>query len=138
MKFRMLAIAALAIFLGPARVGANEYQILKAFSNLKTPVGRLARGTDGALYGTTSAGGAVNGGTVFKLSTDGATWTRTVIHSFGSGFDGAFPSSGVIVGADGNLYGTTTAGGAAGRGTVFRLSNDGSGWTYALLHEFTT
>src|SRR5262245_43711899 len=71
---------------------------------------------------TTSAGGAFNQGTVFKLANTGF---YSLLHSF-QGSDGASPTAGVIVGADGNLYGTTSQGGPGNGsgtgGTVFRLS----------------
>jgi len=76
---------------------------------------------DGALYGTTESGGAYNDGTVFRLARSGSHYTEQVLHSFGASGDGAEPNAGVVVGADGALYGTTEAGGANGYGTVFRL-----------------
>jgi uncharacterized repeat protein (TIGR03803 family) len=73
---------------------------------------------DGALYGTTAAGGASNFGTVFKI--DPATGAETVLHSFTGGADGDDPQAGLIDYRDA-LYGTTALGGAAGLGTVFRI-----------------
>ena len=73
---------------------------------------------------TTSAGGAYTNlsglgyGTVFKLGTNG---TFTTLASF-DGTNGASPEAGLVQGADGNFYGTTTYGGTNGYGTVFRLS----------------
>ena len=90
------------------------------------------------LYGTTAAGGTNNNGTVYELSPGGGgSWTETVLHSFGSGVDGVEPLGGVIVDADGNLFGTTSQGGVDGQGTAFELSPNGSGgWTEAVLHNF--
>jgi uncharacterized repeat protein (TIGR03803 family) len=88
------------------------------------PQAGLMRGADGNYYGTTSAGGAYTNlsglgyGTVFKLGTNGAL---TTLVSF-DGTNGASPEAGLIQGADGNFYGTTTQGGTNGYGTVFRLS----------------
>jgi uncharacterized repeat protein (TIGR03803 family) len=73
----------------------------------------------GALYGTTSAGGAYGKGTIFRLSLNGNK--EKVLHSFGYGSDGATPLAG-LVDVKGTLYGTTSAGGAYGNGTVFALS----------------
>jgi uncharacterized repeat protein (TIGR03803 family) len=73
----------------------------------------------GALYGTTSAGGAYGKGTIFRLSLNGNR--EKVLHSFGYGFDGATPLAGLID-VKGTLYGTTSAGGAYGNGTVFALA----------------
>lgn len=88
------------------------------------PTTPLTEGTDGYLYGTTSAAGANgSGGTVFKITTAGVL---TVLHSFmnGSLTDGSGPS-GVIQGADGSFYGVTTYGGATGNGAVFKITPTG-------------
>jgi uncharacterized repeat protein (TIGR03803 family) len=74
----------------------------------------IAQG-NGTLYGTTAAGGASGGGTVFTVSTSGA---ESVLHSFGSATDGSYPEAGLIY-VNGALYGTTYYGGASGGGTVF-------------------
>lgn len=78
------------------------------------------------LYGTTYTGGANGNGTVFKLThpvKKGAPWTETILHSFGADSDdGRYPTAGLIVDKKGNLYGTTTAGGAYGSGTVFEIT----------------
>jgi len=92
----------------------------------------------GNLYGTTSEGGANGNGTVFKLAapkTKGGSWTESVLYSFGTGTDGSVPVGGVSFGSAGNLYGTTSAGGAYGFGTVFQLVA-GSGWTENILYDF--
>jgi uncharacterized repeat protein (TIGR03803 family) len=62
--------------------------------------------------------------------------TVEVLHSFGEG-DGEYPATEIVVDDAGNLYGTTTSGGAFNAGTVFRLSPDGDGWTETILHHFT-
>jgi uncharacterized repeat protein (TIGR03803 family) len=85
------------------------------------PVGRLIQGTDGLVYGTTSAGGAYGFGTVFSLDAAG---TLTTLHHF-AGPDGANPGAGVTRGLDGRLYGIATNGGAFGHGTVFVLDVTG-------------
>ena len=79
-------------------------------------VSRLVRMSDGALYATAgaSAGGS---GMVFKLSLAGEV---TPVHNFNSTIDGSRPLSSPIEGLDGNLFGTTQAGG--GRGNVYRLN----------------
>jgi len=122
------------------------------------PFSGVVRGADGALYGTTYTGGdAVNCagcGTVFKLSppaADGGAWTETVLHRFRGDEDGAFPMGGVLIDADGALYGTTWGGGSStgcsrgaglqnnGCGTVFRLTRPSAGsssWGYAVIHRF--
>jgi CSLREA domain-containing protein len=109
------------------------------------PDGGLLQGTDGNLYGTTFYGGAVDDdpsaitqrgdGTVFKISPV-APYPFTLMHSFGDGTDGYFPSAGLVQGADGNLYGTTQTGGTDGYdGTVFKISTTAP-YTETVLHSF--
>jgi uncharacterized repeat protein (TIGR03803 family) len=90
------------------------------------------------LYGTTLGGGAYGYGTVFELTpTGGGNWSETVLHSFGNGTDGYGPWAGLIFDAAGNLYGTTTGGGANYEGTVFELTpTAGGGWTEQVLYNF--
>jgi uncharacterized repeat protein (TIGR03803 family) len=83
------------------------------------PLGGLIRDGAGNLYGTTAAGGASNAGVVFKLSPTGS---ETVLHTFTGGADGGAPFAGLIQDAAGNLYGTTSKGGADDDGVVFRLT----------------
>ncbi len=87
------------------------------------PYAGLARATDGTFYGTTNLGGVDDQGTVFKIDSLGAFST---FHSFrfsqGEGYN---PTSAVLVGSDGNLYGTTPFGGTNVWGTIYKL--DGSG-----------
>ena len=102
-------------------------------TNGSTPFGRLLEGADGSLYGTTSAGGANSSGTVFKVNKNGSSFI--VLHDFGSATgDGNTPFAGLVKGSDGVLYGTTGGGGSGGVGTVFKLNQDGSG--YSVLHSF--
>ncbi len=84
-----------------------------------TPQGGLVMDASGNLYGTTVNGGAYGLGTVFELSASG---DYRVLHSFGSGTDGANPVATMIMDGAGNLYGTTVSGGESGRGTVFTLT----------------
>lgn len=89
-------------------------------------LGTLAQGIDGALYGTTVSGGANHDGVAFKLTTDG---TFTLLHNFCSQgnvcSDGAEPRSGMVLGTDGNLYGTTTEGGNDENGTIYKVTRNG-------------
>jgi uncharacterized repeat protein (TIGR03803 family) len=96
----------------------------------------------GNLYGTTPQGGAHdNGGTVFELvpGANGA-WTETVLYSFctlSGCADGGAPNAGLIFDASGDLYGTTTGGGAYGWGTVFELTSGANGtWSEKVLYSF--
>lgn len=88
----------------------------------------LAR--DGVLYGTTSSGGTVDCGTVFRLKEDGTEYS--VLRHFRGG-GGCFPFGGLIQGSDGGLYGTAM-GGANLQGTVYRLNRNGGG--IRLIHTF--
>jgi uncharacterized repeat protein (TIGR03803 family) len=103
------------------------------------PVAGLAIDKAGNLYGTTTKGGASKDGTVFELAVPkvkGAEWTEEVLHSFGEDKDGTIPIAGVTFDASGNLYGTTSAGGTYGNGTVFQLTPSSSGWREIVLHDF--
>jgi uncharacterized repeat protein (TIGR03803 family) len=102
------------------------------------PQAGLVMDGEGNLYGTTSAGGATGHGTVFELvaptSTTGA-WTEKLLYSFGAGTDGSAPVGRVVFDSAGNLYGTTSLGGASGHGTVFKLQ-PGATWKETILHNF--
>jgi uncharacterized repeat protein (TIGR03803 family) len=85
----------------------------------------LIQATNGNLYGTTSAAGAHGGGTVFRITPSG---TFTTLYSFCSKSgcaDGFYPGAGLVQASDGNLYGTTSFGGANGYGTVFKMTLTG-------------
>ncbi len=104
-----------------------------------TPAGGLILDNSGNFYGTTTAGGVHDVGTVFEISPkQGGGWTEQALHFFNlNGTDGGYPYSGVVFDASGNLYGTTQAGGTTGNGTVFRLSpRQGGGWTEHVLYSF--
>ena len=95
----------------------------------------------GALYGTTSSGGASGDGTVFKLTppaTQGGAWTETVLHSFKGGTDGSNPASALIFDTKGALYGTTPVGGANNFGIAFKLlpPTTGTTWAETILYTF--
>ena len=103
-----------------------------------SPLAGLTMDGAGNFYGTTATGGTMGNGTVFKLSPpakQGAKWTEKVLYSFGNGTDGATPVGGVTFDASGNLYGTTSAAGTYGFGTIFQLT-PGTSWTETTLHDF--
>jgi uncharacterized repeat protein (TIGR03803 family) len=91
------------------------------------PVAPLTQGAGGDLYGTTSSGGAIGPGTVFKITPSG---TLTTLHTFCSQAgcaDGEEPESALIPSGNLDLYGTTHSGGSKGRdGTVFRITPTGA------------
>ncbi len=95
------------------------------------PHGALVQGFDGNFYGTTFSGGlASNAGTVFSISSTGML---TTIYRFAAVGDGANPYGGLVQGSDSNFYGTTSAAGAGGMGTVFRINSAG---TLTTLQSF--
>ncbi len=98
--------------------------------------GDLIFDTSGNMYGTASVGGTGNNGVVYELTHSGGSWSQQTLHAFTSNPDGATPFSGVVFDNAGNLYGTTTTGGASGNGAVFELSPSGSGWTEQVIYSF--
>jgi len=99
--------------------------------------------SSGALYGTTSYGGANNNGAVFAVNTNGTGFTNlysfsaTRINAFGSqtNSDGINPQAGLLLSGN-TLYGTAWMGGTLGPGTVFSVNTNGTGFT--TLHSFGT
>lgn len=129
---RMFLVAIFLVLTAQAS-RAQTFTTLTSFNgtNGQLPYGNLVQGTDGNYYGVTNEGGAYNAGTVFKVSTKGVL---TTLHSFSyTGTDGGFPEGGLVLGTDGNFYGTTSAGGGCG-GTVFKMTPSG---VLTTLHAFT-
>src|SRR5262249_33880054 len=85
----------------------------------------LLQGFDGNFYGSTVSGGKFNAGTIFKISPSG---TLTTLYTFcgACGDDVVWPFGGMVQGTDGNLYGTTGAGGNSDDGIVFKMTPSGS------------
>ena len=104
------------------------------------PAAGLVMDKSGALYGTTNNGGVdcdSSGdtcGTAFKVDAAG---NETGLHTFTGGSDGAYPKSRLLIDSNGNLFGTTAAGGAGGGecgcGVVFELTSKGA---EKILHTF--
>jgi len=116
---------------------SGEVTILHSFtggSGGSGPRGGLVRVGDD-FYGTTSTGGVdlpTTPGTVFRISSTGSFET---IFRFSS-TNGSRPLGTLTLGSDGRLYGTTSQGGSAGAGTLYRINLDGSG--HEVLHHFGT
>jgi uncharacterized repeat protein (TIGR03803 family) len=96
-------------------------------SNGNYPTAPVIQATDSNFYGTTNLGGTNTSGTVFKMTPTG---TFTTLYSFCSQqscADGEYPNAGLLQASDGNLYGTTSDGGAHGTGgTVFKITPSGN------------
>lgn len=129
-------VLALAMSFVPSPLQAQTYTDLRDFvcatdgcgSNY---AGIPAQGRDGNLYGTLASGGTNGGnGTVYKITPSG---TFTTHYAF-SGSDGSSPYSGLTLGTDGNLYGTTLNGGLNNFGTIFKITTTR---TLTTLHNFT-
>jgi uncharacterized repeat protein (TIGR03803 family) len=116
--------------------GAGQESLLYSFSAANsggfTPYGTLLQAWSTVLYGVTPFGGAQGAGTIYSVQPDG---TVGVLYSFAGGTDGAAPYASLIQGADGSLYGVTTAGGANGTGVVFRINTSG---VETVLYPFGT
>jgi len=148
-----IILAAILSFTGraAAQSAAPGLKIIHSFQggskDGSQPMAGVVPGSGGVLYGTTTGGGPSNLGTVFALKPPAASdddWTEKVIYSF-SGDDGAVPSTTLVRGPRGVLYGATGEGGGAaacsgGCGTVFSLtppSTAAGSWTEAVLYRFT-
>lgn len=124
---------------------AQTYTVLHDFTggaDGDNPYAGLSMDRSGNLYGTASGGGHSGAGTVFRLQQKNSAWILSTLHEF-SVTDGSQPQARVIVGPDGNLYGTTTSGGSLGKGTVFRLQPPPTfcravscPWRETVLHSF--
>jgi uncharacterized repeat protein (TIGR03803 family) len=130
----MAASWGLAWVLIPSMNAGTTFETLVHFSgpNGKQIDSGLIQGTDGSFYGATVAGGTNNLGTVFRLGLDG---TVTTLYSFTGGSDGSDPFGRPVQAADGTLYGTTSAGGDLGWGTVFKITTNGA---ISVLKAFDT
>jgi len=132
--------------LSPNGNGAWTEKVLHTFQGKdgESPTCTLVFDAAGNLYGTAFAGGDLSlcsgygCGVVFELTPNaGGGWTEHVLHKFSGGKDGSVPFAGVVFDAAGNLYGTTTQGGAHGYGVVFKLTpNSKGGWNETVLHSF--
>ncbi len=100
------------------------------------PIGGATVDAAGNVYGTLNLGGAYGNGAVFEATRNGQTWTETLLYSFTGGTDAVNPVAGVTLDASGNLYGTSSFGGANGVGAIYKLTHSGSGWTESVIYNF--
>ena len=113
------------------------YSFVGTFGDGDGPFSTLVQDSVGNLYGTTLWGGntgcAYYGcGIVFQINTAGQ---ETTLHAFtGTGGDGSFPEAGLVIDAQGNLDGTTSGGGTANNGTLFKMTTTGQ---QTVLYSFT-
>ena len=96
----------------------------------------LAFDPAGDIYGTTVNGGMYGDGITFELTPSGGVYTESIIHNFGSGEDGLFPYSGVVLDTAGSVYGITGEGGTGAVGTVYQLMPSHGGWVENVLVNF--
>ncbi len=135
--------------------GAQTFTVLHSFSFTNysggaAPVGNLAMGANGVLYGATQLGGAYSSclggedsgcGTIYALtppSSPGGAWAEQVLWSFGGTSTDAYLPSGVTTARDGILYGLAS-GGPYDYGTVFSLTppeSPGAAWTEKVIYQF--
>jgi len=130
----MLGTALAASALAPAAAAGDTDTLLHSFTGALNdggePLAEVTLDASGDIYGDTSLGGANSEGTVFEFAADG---TEMLLHSFGGTGDGTEPEGAAIFDANGNMYGSTWAGGASNNGTIWELAANG---TYTLLHSF--
>jgi len=118
---------------------SGNFTVLYSFmggTDGKEPTTPPILGPDGNFYGTARIGGTASPcGTAYRLTpaSTGTSAVFTLLHRFAQSTDGCNPSS-LVLGTDGNFYGTTSFGGAAGFGTFFRLTRNGS---VRALHTYT-
>jgi uncharacterized repeat protein (TIGR03803 family) len=139
---RSLLIATAALILVAPSLHAQKLTVLHAFTGMPDgsgPVAAPIRDKQGNLYSTTFAGGTKDWGTVYEIDTQGK---ETILHSFLGGADGITPASGLVMDAQGNLYGTTYWGGNTncfhtyGCGVVYELSPGSNGWKENIIYVF--
>jgi uncharacterized repeat protein (TIGR03803 family) len=107
------------------------YSFGSKFPDGYEPYAGLIIDKKGNLYGTTVSGGTNHLGNVFKVTSSGQ---ESVLYSFGSqSGDGEQPYAGLIMDKEGNLYGTTSGGGAYDSGIVFKVTPTGE---ETVLHSF--
>lgn len=107
--------------LSPSSGGGWAFNLVYSLSGRMGPEASLTIDAAGNVYGTTYMDGADEVGSVFKLSPSNGGWVYTDLHDFTNGKDGEVPSAAVVLGANGNVFGTAY-GGAFFDGVVFEIT----------------
>ena len=131
---RVVGAALLFAGLATATPALERQSVILSFDGQPgEPRAGVIEGSDGALYGTTRAGGSADLGVVYRVNKNGTGFTTLV--DFTGSATGSLPWAGVIEASDGALYGTTYEGGSANHGVVYKVNKDGTGFTRLL--DFT-
>lgn len=97
------------------------------------PQASLVQGVNGDFYGTSYGSSGIGYGSVFEVSTTGTVRTLYTFCSKTNCSDGGNPMAPLLLAKDLNFYGTTTSGGAYGKGTIFKLTAAGQ---FTTLYSF--
>jgi uncharacterized repeat protein (TIGR03803 family) len=125
--------------------GYTTYSQIYSFTGLLNTNGEfgpafmtLVRDANGNLYGTTTGNGGLQWASIFELSPNGhGGWNEKALYRFNNGQQGMSPIGGVVIGPDGNLYGTTYSSGPFSYGVVYQLAHNAGGtWTYNVIYAF--
>ena len=126
----------------PTIAAAQTAAVIHSFGQQKGdgvgPEGSLIADPRGNFYGTTTDGGTVSNGTIFKVSPNRrGGWNETVLYRFRGGADGSQPNAAsLLMDSAGNLYGTTFFGGANNVGVAFELRRVAGHWQESVLYNF--
>ena len=133
---------------GGAWIKSTLYSFLGGADGAE-PFSAVVSGPDGSLYGATYYGGGARNcsggcGIVFQLkppAENAGKWTESVLYKFQGGANDGGNPSGVIMAADGSLFGAANSRGANLCGVVFQLSPPAKGsaaWKETILYNFPT
>jgi len=131
----LAAVVLITLVALPMAASAQDFAVLQNFNvtNGDDPLTPPILASDGNLYGATGHGGANATGLIYKLTPQNELTTLYAFCSHTNCADGSDPASGPFQGSDGNLYGTTSYGGANGFGVVYKLTLSGK---LTVLHSF--
>jgi len=126
--------------LTPDGQGGWKFHIVHSFTGGNDgnggSAGRLLVDSSGSIFGVATAGGKYGAGTAFEVSPTSEGWKFTLLYAFKGSPDAGFPYSGLILGPNGGLYGTTYYDGANDLGSVFELANVNGIWRERTLYNF--